>query len=245
MKLFMIITSILLVLQFSPATAQEKHACSAHDKTCLFAMLEKATAEIDAQDRKDKTYRELAKLLAKEKDTAKAITLIQKIEKPDTKAMTIRGIGMAAAENALTKEEYDALFSQLAAEAEKITHPPSHAIALTYIAMAQAFAGDNDGAMKTAGRMENDALRHKAFGETAEIQAEHGDLNAARISLAAISNLAFRNKAHRIVSKIFADRAFYDEALKIAEPIENPYHKVQAILYILFKQIEPEEVSVE
>ena len=38
-------------------------------------------------------------------------------------------------------------------------------IALTYISMAQAFAGDNDAAMKTAAGMDNQALRNKAYGE--------------------------------------------------------------------------------
>ncbi len=236
-----IITSLLFI--FSPALAQDV-PCMATDKNCMLEQLEMLTGDIEDTRWKDQTYRELAKLLAREKQTEKAISLIVKIEKPDTKAMTIRGIGMEAASTGLAQDEYNMLFKALRTEAEKIEHPPSYAIALTYIAMAQAFAGDDSGAMLTAKDMKNEALRNKAFGESAEIQAEHDRFSAAMTSIAAIESLGYRNKAHRIISKIFADRKKYDEALKAAIAIENTYQKAQAILYILAKQISPEEVSL-
>lgn len=226
------------------ATAQEQK-CSADDKACLLLLLEGETAKIEEEKWRDQTYRELAKLLTLERQSEKAISLLDKIKNPDTKAMIIRGIGMAAADVALAKEEYDSLFATLTEEAKKIIHPPSHAIALTYIAMAQALAGDDEGAMATARSMENVSLRRKAFGETAEIQAEHGDLHAAQASLKAIDTLSYRNKAHRTVSKIFANRSQYEEALEIAMAIENNYQRSQAILYILVQQITLDEVSIK
>ena len=98
-----------------------------------------------------------------------------------------RSIGMAAAGLHLDKAAYDSLFAKLQIEADKIQHPPSHAIALTYIAMSQAFAGDNAGAMKTANAMErNSALRNKAHNEAAKIRADRGEFDAALASIKAI-----------------------------------------------------------
>ena len=120
--------------------------------------------------------------------------------------------------------------------AETITHPPSYAIALTYISMAQAFAGDNEGAWKTAAEMENDALRHKAYGEAAEIQAEKGDSKAATKSILFIESEAYRNKAYSHISKILADRGQFEESLTAAQAITNPYKKVQAMQILLDAQ---------
>lgn len=211
-------------------------SCRAQDRACILTQLEGDAALIDNAAWRDQTYRELAKTLAFEGQTDQAITIIGKIGNPDTKAMTIRGIGMIAADKKLTKMEYDALFAKLQAEALKITHPPSHAIALTYIAMSQAFAGDNEGAWATAAGMENDALRHKAYAETAEIQAERGDAPAAMESIARIDSLSFRNKAYNTVSKIFADYEMYDEALAAAMKIDNAYQKTEAMQHILDAQ---------
>lgn len=231
------------MLLAAPAFAQDT-PCKADDKSCLLTQLEAVAAQIPEKNWQDQMYRELAKLLTLERQSDKAVALIGRIENPDTKAMTIRGIGMAAADTDMTPEELAPLFSALRAEAEKIQHPPSYAIALTYIAMAQAFAGDDAGAMKTAADMENDALRNKAYAESAEIQAERGDLKAAMASIAAIDSPAFRNKAHGIISKIFTERKKYDEALKSATAIDNPYLQAQSLLNILAKQISPEEVSL-
>lgn len=241
MRIFTI--AFILLLAAYPAMAQDI-PCPPEDKNCLMAHLETLTGTISEQNWKDQTYRELAKLRAQEKQGEQAIALIAKIENPDTKAMTIRGIGMAAAETDLTPEAYTTLFAALRAEAEKIEHPPSYAIALTYIAMSQAFAGDDDGAMKTAQDMTNSALRNKAFAESAEIQAENGRFDEAMKSIAAIDDGAFRDKAYRTISKIFSDREKYEDALKSATTIENSYQKAQSVLYILAKQITPKEVSL-
>lgn len=230
----------------APALAAEKAApCQGTDKACLLKLLENDAAAIPENNWRDGTYRETAKLLTLQGRADDAIALIGKIKNPDTQAMTIRGIGMAEAKIKPERAEYERVFARLQEEAAKIDHPPSHAIALTYIAMAQAFAGDDAGAAKTAGAMENDALRHKAFGETAEIQAERGDLAAATASIASIGDPIYQDKSGRTVSKIFADGAHYDSALAVAQNIKNEYQRAQAILYILVRQISPEEVSVE
>ncbi|MEM7679869.1 MAG: hypothetical protein AAF182_02570 [Pseudomonadota bacterium] len=202
----------------------------------MLKKLEESAENIEQKAWRDQTYRELSKTYAADKQIDKAIALIDKIESPDTKALTIRGIGMAAAENKLTQDEYDTIFAKLRIVSEKIEHPPSYAIALTYIAMGQAFAGDNNGAWKTAGDMENDALRHKAFGETAEIQAEMGDFDAAMKSIGFIESEAFRNKAYGHISKILADAEKLQESYNAAEAITNAYKKAVAFQYILDAQ---------
>jgi len=217
------------------AMAQDD-ACTIAEGHCAFDLLEKEAGHISETVWRDQIYRELAKLLAAEGRTDDAIPLIDRIETPDTKAMTIRGIGMAVAELDWDKTRYNSLFKALRVEAEKITHPPSYAIALTYIAMAQAFAGDNEGSWKTAADMANDALRHKAYGETAEIQAEHGDAKSAMKSIGFIDSEAYRNKSYSTIAHILADDAHYEEALQAAIPINNAYKKAQTILYILDKK---------
>lgn len=218
--------------------------CSGTDTACLLPELERINARITEAAWRDQTYRELAKLYMASGQTDQALALIPLVETPDTRAMTIRGIGMEAAKMKLAKPDLDKLFTSLRVEADKIDHPPSLGIALTYIAMSQAFAGDNAGAFATAKSMTNDALRHKAFGENAEIQAARGDLPHALESLAAIDDASFRNKAYGIVSKIFADQKMYDAAIITARKIENTYHQSQAMLYTVAKQVTPDEITL-
>lgn len=243
---------VIMLTAAHPADAQEKPApqprktCAATEKECLLSELTGITDIVGESNWRDQTYREAAKLMTRQKMFDQAVIVLNKIENPDTKALTIRGIGMAAAaiKNDMAKQEMGDLWITLHKEAAKIEHPPSHAIALTYIAMAQAFAGDDKGAHDTAMGMENDALRHKALGETANIQAERGDLTQAMLSIKAIDDASFRDKALRKVSRTFAEGGKYDEALQTARDIENAYQKAQAILFILARQITPDEVSV-
>ena len=224
--------SIAGFLTFSPAISYAK--CSLDDKLCIMAEIKKTAESIENKSWRDKAYRELAKSYTYEGHENKAIALIDSIETPDTKAMTIRGIGMAAADSKWnSKERYDTLFKNLSSEAEKIEHKPSYAIAYTYIAMAQAFAKDDAGAMATAKSMENDALRHKAFGETAEIQAERGDFNAAMESIKAIDSLAFKNKAYATVATIFTKRGELQHAYDAAQEISNSYKRAQVLQTII------------
>ena len=236
---------LILCLLSLPAQAAEISACASSDTGCLLNSLEQSTAAIAEDQWRDSTLREIAKLYTHQKQSEKAIALISRIKNADTKAMTIRGIGMAAAKTDMTKAEFDDLFAKLILEAEKIDHPPSHAIALTYISMSQAFAGDNEGAMKTAAAMDNAALRNKAYGEAGEIQAQRGDFDAVMISVRGIDDPGYRDKELRIISKVLTDGKFFDQAMKSAEEIKDAYQKSQALLYILVKQITPEEVSIE
>lgn len=229
----------LFLIFTAPAQAGE---CALNDRPCVIESLREAAGKIETVAWRDQTYRELAKTLAFDGDTDGAIALIEKIETPDTKAMTIRGIGMAAADNNLSKEQYADIFQKLRTAADKITHPPSYAITLTYIAMSQAFAGDNAGAWKTASDMENEALRHKAYGETAEIQAEKGDYAAVTESIKSITSPSYRDKAYGTVSRILADGKRLDEALKAAQSITNAYKRAEALQYVLDAQ-KPREIS--
>jgi hypothetical protein len=224
------------VAAHNPAYAQNDTPCTIDNKNCILKQLHAFSKNIDQQGWRDQTLRELAKSYAADGRIDSAIALIAEITTPDTKAMTIRGIGMEMAGLSYSKERLDREFAKLHEQAALITHPPSHAIALTYIAMAQAFAGDNEGAWKTAGGMENDALRNKAYAETAEVQAEHGNYDAAIKSIGLIDNEAFRNKAYGTISKIFADRALLDESYQSALKISNAYNKTQAMQYMLDRQ---------
>lgn len=233
----------LLISTAQPALAQDAPVCAATDKTCLIKTLEGLTATIPGESERDQTWRETAKLMAAAGMIDEAVAIIPKIKTPDTQAMTIRGIGMATAGLKLPKEKQDALFKQLRAEADKITHAPSHAIALTYIGMSQAFAGDDAGAMATSASMTNVSLRNKAYAETAEIQAERNDLPAVIKSINAIEDSGYKDKELFIITRIFSDRQQFPHALEIARLIGNPYQKSQAYLYILTKQTLPESAA--
>lgn len=211
-------------------------SCQVEDRFCVLENLRKDAGKIEREAWRDQTYRELAKSFAGDGNIDSAVSVISDITNSDTKAMTIRGIGMEIANLGFSQDRLDQEFEKLRMEAEKIDHPPSYAIALTYIAMGQAFAGDNEGAWKTAASMENDALRHKAYAETAEIQAENGDFSAAQKSIKFIESEAFRNKAYSITSKIFADSGLFEESYKTAMEITNAYKKAQAIQHMLDEQ---------
>lgn len=242
--------AVIMLAAFAagPARAESAPApaacASATDLDCMLGLLDTTAAAIPEKNWRDQTFRELAKLMAKKERYDDAIALLARIENPDTRAMTIRGIGMAAASLKKDPASYAPLFEKLTAEAAKIEHPPSNAIAQTYIAMSQAFAGDDAGATKTALAMQNAALRNKALGESAEIQAEHGDVAAALVSISHIDDPAFRDKAHNLISKILTNRGEYDKALDAATKITNNYQRANAILHILARQITPEEISV-
>lgn len=242
-NLWVVLLTLTLCTALPAMAQQEAPSCAATDRPCLIRTLEGLAAAIPGDSARDQTWRETAKLMAAAGMVDEAVALIPQIKTPDTRAMTIRGIGMAAAALKLPKGKQDALFRQLRAEADKITHAPSHAIALTYIGMAQAFAGDDAGAMATAASMTNASLRNKAYAETAEIQAERNDLPAVIKSINAIEDSGYKDKELFIITRIFSDRQQFAHALEIALMIANPYQKSQAYLYMLTKQIQPESVA--
>ena len=203
--------------------------CNIQDEICILDQIFTAAENIENTHWKDQTYRELAKSYAASGALEKALSLITRVENPDTRAMTIRGIGMEAAELNLPPQTYTSLFRELRRQADDIEHEQSHAIALTYIAMSQAFAGQIDGAARTAADIENEALRDKAYGETAEILAEQ---RKPEIALQAIDNIqspAFKDKALSVISKILADKKLYNDAYRAANAIENPYKRSRAL----------------
>jgi len=239
----LIIGFFLVPIITTSGRAEEPICNGGADRACLLGILQDSAGKIEETSWRDQTWRETARLLARDGQPLAAAALVEQIENPDTKAMTIRGIGMEAARLEADTADLSALFVRLREEAEKIEHPPSYAIALTYIAMAQAFAGDDAGAMQTAAAMESSALRNKAYAETAEIQAERGDLDAALVSIAAIDSPAFTNKALYTIARIFTDRQSYANALQAGMKIDNDYQKAQSILYILAKQMTPEDTA--
>ncbi len=243
MHIFLI--GILFFVIAGPAHAQDKvPSCAAMDRPCLMRQIETLTPSIERQEWQDQTYRELAKTYAYDGQIDKAIAIIDKIKTPDTKAMTIRGIGMAAATLKWTASRYSQLFTTLSEKAKQISHAPSQGIAYTYIAMAQAFAGDDTGARATAATMTNAALRNKAYAETAEIQAERGDIKNALLSLEKVDASSFRNKAYDTVSRLFLEKAMVEEAYICATKIDNAYLKSKALQRILNKG-NAEEENVE
>ena len=85
----------IFLLAFTPIPANAAE-CAVDDRSCIIKELQSSATGIENASWRDQTYREIAKTLAFEGDIDGAIALITKIETPDTKAMTIRGIGMAA-----------------------------------------------------------------------------------------------------------------------------------------------------
>lgn len=239
-----------LTFAILPATASAESTlyakpCAADDKECLHETIAELAKTLTNKSERDQTYRELAKSWARAGKPEKALEIVPLIETPDTRAMAIRGIGMELAGLQWPKDKQDKIFTQLREQAEKLkeAHPPSYGIALTYIAMGQAFAGDNDGAWKTAADMENASLRHKAYGETAEIQAENGDYENAKISLNKIDDIPYKNKAYTMVSRLLAGKGMMTQAYDAAMQITNPYLKAAAIQNILDRHTAPTETT--
>lgn len=233
-------TAFCLGLALLPASVSaQASSCSGTDQACLLGELEKSADAITDVKWRDISYRELAKTLAANKQTPQALAILEKISNPDTKALTIRAIGMTAATHNLSVTEYEGLFKNLTERANAIEHIPSKEIAYTYIAMAQSFARQDEAAVVTTNAMTNAALKHKAFGEMAEIQAERGDAEAAIATLRRIDLESYRNKASRTVTILLADKALYNDAATLAQGITNANLRAEAIQYILNKQMAP------
>jgi hypothetical protein len=221
------------------ARAEGENCASASDRACIAGAILKDAGAIAEPQWHDSALRELAISLTYDKRIDDAVALIPKITNPDTQAMTIRGIGMAAAlYSRETPNALKAVFVKLSDAAKGITLPAANAIAQTYIAMAQAFGGLDDDAWATAEAMTNPALKHKAFGETAEIQAERGDVDKAMTSISKIDVASYRNKSYQTVSEILIKQDKFDAALKSAQMIDNPAKRAQALQAILHAQEE-------
>ncbi len=231
---------IVICVLTNTSRAMADKPCSASDKLCLITELEQLAPKIDNIAWRDQTYRELAKSYTHQGEYDQAISLVKLIKNPDTQAMAIRGIGFAAADGKWPRPRYDDLFEKLMISARNIADPAGMEIALTYVAMAQAMALDDAGATSTAKTMENEALKNKAFGETAEIQAERGDVKAAFDSLSYIQNESYKNKAYVNIAKIFVSRGDMNSAYESALKVNNAYEKA-SILQMILHHGNPEE----
>jgi predicted negative regulator of RcsB-dependent stress response len=238
----MIRTSTILFLTIMMLSvnghASETHACDYNDTSCLMTVTEASIEQITEKRWRNHAYRDLAVSLAYSGDIDKAVTLISKIDNPDTQAMTVRAIGMALANNKdLSDEAYKDVFSKLDNSSKTITHEGARDIAYTYIAMAQAFAGLDNDAMQTTLNMTKPELKNKALGETAEIQAERGDYDEAIRSINAIQSQSFKNKALGLVNDIFVKDEQFDLAYQTAIQITNATRKAKSLQNIIDAQI--------
>lgn len=241
MTLHRLITGFIALsttLWYAPASAQALCG-SAADRACITAEILKSAKETQEASWRDQALRDLSASLTYDKRIDDAIALVPQISNPDTQAMTIRTIGMTAALYGKdSPEQLKETFEKLNKAAQQIKHPAANAIAYTYIAMAQAFAGLDEDAWSTAGAMTSPELKHKAFAETAEIQAERGDINAAMQSISKIDAASFRNKAYQSVGAILIKAGKHDEALRAISAIDNPMKRAQGLQGLLKAQEE-------
>lgn len=228
----------ILCLISTPLSAEEQATCAADDISCLMGLIAGDIDSIKEPRWRDNARRDLATSMAFANDIDGAINMIRAIDNPDTQAMTIRAIGMALAiHRDLSDAEYRAVFAKLDDMAATISHEGARDIAYTYIAMAQAFAELDADATKTTEAMTKPELKNKAFGETAEIQAERGDVEAALKSLNLIESIAFKNKAMAKVSDILLKKGDFDNATTVALAITNPTTRTTALQNIIDTQI--------
>ena len=238
MKTSTILLLTILLFPLTPAAQETAKPCPINDHPCLFNEIRQTADNIEEPRWRDYAYRDLAVSLVFNGQVDEGISLIDKIENPDTQAMTIRAIGMAKAiHQNLDEATYKSIFQKLDKKAATITNPGAKDIAYTYIAMAQAFAGLDTDAVKTTEAMTNPALKHKAHGETAEIQAEKGKFDLAMQSVALIDSVAFKNKAYGLVSAIMIKREDYANALIAAQAITNPTKKAESLQKIINAQL--------
>lgn len=237
--LFCFLSTFLWTLVLVPAHAESpvQHCHDAKDRACVAARIYNDAKNVDNERWHDQVLRDLAASKTYDGDVDGAIGFIKEIKNPDTQAMTVRTIGMAAAlYRNDTEAELKSIFKKLDTASSTITQPAARAIAYTYVAMSQAFAGLDDDAWATASAMKNDALRYKAFGETAEIQAERGDIDAAMKSIAMIDTTSFRNKSYQNIASILIKQDMFTQALEAAQAIDNPMKRAQTLQKILTAQ---------
>jgi len=229
---------ISFIFNSTDVFAMTQNKCLVDDTKCIMQHIETNADTITENRWRNYAYRDLAVAYAYKGNIDHAITLLGKIDNPDTQSITVRAIGMALAiHKTLSPDEYKIIFKKLDDFSKTITHEGARDIAYTYIAMAQAFAGLDDDAMTTTLSMSKPELKNKALGETAEIQAERGDYIEALKSLDAISSIAFKNKSLGLISNIFVKQNNYTQAYDFGFMITNPTKKAAALQKIINAQI--------
>lgn len=240
-------TSTILFLMFLvwPVSVHSESIRQMDAPSMMISTMMQEIPQIKEPRWRNNAYRDLAESMAfYYDDVTDAINIVKKIDNSDTQAITIRAIAMALAiHKNFSDERYKQMFNQLDDAAQIIKDEGARDIAYTYIAMAQAFAGLDADATKTTDAMKNPALKHKAFGETAEIQAERGDYDAAMNSVNLINSTAFKNKALSLISDIFVKRDELDKAYKTAMQITNPTKKSSSLQKIINAKIGLDEVE--
>ncbi|MBI1326758.1 MAG: hypothetical protein GC136_03850 [Alphaproteobacteria bacterium] len=207
--------------------------CAVVDNACMAKYMAELAKVIQEKDWHDKVLREAAKFMTAAGMWQESLNLIPQIYNEDTKAMTIRGIGMALADKNLQQPELIAAFEKLMQAATTITTEASNAVAVTYVAMGQAEAGLGDEALKTAALMTNAALRNKAYGEIAETHAKKAHFADIPKALAKIDDLSFKDKyAHRCV-EVLTSSHHIEQAVETAKLISDPYKKASALGLVL------------
>jgi hypothetical protein len=243
LKIFVLLALYLMPTQGWAQDFQKLSACKENELKCILDYTKSNLFEISDKNWRDQIARDLVMRYADSGLKEDALSLINKIQNPDKKAMAIRaaGFGLAKFSNSSSKESDKIYFEQLDEIAKTISHDGARAIAYTYIAMGQALAHLDEDATKTALEMNNSALRNKALAESAEIQAERGDLKAANKSISYIDELAFKDKAYSITAEIFIKQQQYNEALLMADHIQNVYKKSKVLLKLTEAQINARE----
>jgi hypothetical protein len=213
--------------------------CENTSTKCILDYTAQQVMLITDQRWRDQSIRDLVMRYADAGFEEDAFQFIPSVTHPDTRAMSIRAAGMGRAKYSTaetTNADID-YFKRLKELAKTIDHDGARAIAYTYIAMSEAFAGLDENATKTALSMSNSALRNKALAESAEIQAERFDIDAALDSISYIDNDAFKDKAYTITSEIFIKTGHYPEAVKMASHITNAYKQSKVLLKLTAAQI--------
>lgn len=217
----------------APAATIPQFNCTADDNACMAKYMADLANVIKEKDWHDKVLREAAKFMTAAGMWQESLKLIPQIYNDDTKAMTIRGIGMALANQDPKTPELVAAFNKLMEAATTIVTEASNAVAVTYVAMGQAEAGLGDEALKTAAQMTNAALRNKAYGEIAETHAKKNNLAEIKKALVKIDDASFKDKyGHRCVEVLTAS-GHKNEAVEVAKMITDPYKQADALGLVL------------
>ena len=201
--------------------------------SCAGAALDKLIPQIYNTRWRDQSFREQAKILIRHGSVDKAMSLLPQISNEDTKALTIRAIGIGMAELPLAPAAQNEYFDTLHKQAMTISHTGSQEIAMTYIAIAEASAGLFERALTSARTLRTNSLRNKSYQEIAEVLSAKGDTDNSFAALNLIDDPSFRNKAYGVIAAVFIKHGQLAAALQFAEHIEDPYIKSNSFLNIM------------
>lgn len=219
--------------------------CANDDPACLIKDLHESIAKIADFHWRDQVLREVAKALTEKGYPELALRIIEQVENQDTKAMTIRGIGVNTAKLSMPDDQKTYIYNQLKVAANNLSDAPSKDIAFRYIAKGQALAGFDAEADKTVDAVKDTSQRDKAYEEIAEVQAAQAKLDNVMETIARIESPSYRDRAYGAASKIFIKNGQIDPALKLAYKIETPYNRAQALLLVMKAETAQDQAAAE